>query len=91
MITVGIRTIREELRILVDHIPDSEVATARKILRALIDPVELSLLTAPPDYEPLSEHEKAALEEADRREKRGEPLISHEDVLSEFGWNEPEE
>ncbi len=91
MITVGIRTIREELRILVDHIPDSEVATARKILRALIDPVELSLLTAPPDDEPLSDHEKAALEEADRREKRGEPLISHEDVLSEFGWNEPEE
>jgi hypothetical protein len=91
MITLGISTIREELRILVDHIPDSEVATARKILRALMDPVELSLLTAPPDDEPLSKHERAALEEAHRREQRGEPLISHEDILSEFGWNEPEE
>lgn len=90
MIAVGASTIREELRMLVDHIPESDVATVRRILRALMDPVEL-LLTAPPDDEPLSEHETAALEEADQREQRGDPLISHEDVLREFGWNEPDE
>jgi len=32
---------REELHFLLDRIPDSDVATARKILRALVDPVEL--------------------------------------------------
>jgi hypothetical protein len=91
MITVETGTIREELRMLVDHIPEGDVATVRKLLRALIDPVELSMLTAPPDDELLSEHEVAALEEADRREQRGEPLISHEDVMREFGLSEPEE
>ena len=86
MANVKAATMREELRMLVDHIPDSDVATARKILRALLDPVELSLLIAPLDDEPLSEHEKAVLEEAERREKRGEPLIPHEEILREFGF-----
>jgi hypothetical protein len=89
MSTVETSTMREELRMLVDHLPESDVATARKILRALMDPVELSLLTAPPDDETLSEHEMAALEEADRREQRGEALIPHEDILREFGLSEP--
>jgi hypothetical protein len=80
---------REELRALVDHISESDVPTARKLLRALVDPVELALLNAPPDDEPLSEHEKAVTEEASGRERRGEPLIPHEDVLREFGLGEP--
>jgi len=75
----------EELRLLVDHIPDGDVPVAHKILRALMDPVELALLNAPEDDEPLSEHELAALEEADRRECRGEPLISHDEIMREFG------
>jgi hypothetical protein len=75
----------EELRLLVDHIPEGDVPVARKILRALMDPVELALLNAPEDDEPLSEHELAALEEADRRERSGEPLISHEEMMREFG------
>jgi len=87
----GANSIREELRMLVEHIPESDVPTARKILRALMDPVELSLLTAPPDDEPLSEHEMAALEEADRRQQRGEPLIAHEEILREFGVSELED
>ncbi len=91
MSTSGANSIREELRMLVEHIPESDVPTARKILRALIDPVELSLLTAPLDDEPLSEHEIAALEEADRRQQRGEPLIAHEEILREFGLSDLEE
>lgn len=39
--------VREELHRLLDHIPDSDVGTARKFLRSLLDPVTLSLLTAP--------------------------------------------
>jgi hypothetical protein len=78
-------TMREELRLLVDHIPESDVPVARKILRALMDPVELVLLNAPEDDEPLSEHELGALEEADRRERSGEPLITHQEIMREFG------
>jgi hypothetical protein len=85
----GTSSMREELRTLVDHISESEVPTARKLLRALFDPVELALLNALPDDEPLSEHEQAAMEESSSRERRGEPLIPHEDVLREFGLGEP--
>ena len=35
---------RHELHTLVDHIPESDVPAARKILRALADPVELAIL-----------------------------------------------
>ena len=54
------------------------------------DPVWLAMLSAPADDEPLSESEKAALEAADQREQRGEPLIPHEEILREFGLNEVE-
>ena len=33
---------RHELHTLVDHIPESDVPAARKVLRALADPVELA-------------------------------------------------
>ena len=35
-------TVREELHQLVDHLPESEISTTRKLLRALVDPVDLS-------------------------------------------------
>jgi hypothetical protein len=86
----GTSSMREELRTLVDQICESDVPTARKLLRALVDPVELALLNAVPDDEPLSEHERGATEEASRRERRSEPLIPHKDVLREFGLAEPD-
>jgi len=84
MANVETRVIREELHALLDHIPDHDVSAAREYLRSLLSPVELALLNAPPDAEPLSEHEASALGEAQRRKQRGEPLISHEDILSGF-------
>jgi hypothetical protein len=84
MASLETNTMREELRLLVDHIPEGDVPVARKILRALMDPVELALLNAPKDDEPPSERELAALEEADRRERSGEPLISHDEIMREF-------
>jgi hypothetical protein len=76
---------REELRLLVDHIPEDDVPAARKVLRALMDPIELALLNAPEEDEALSEHELNALREADLRAARGEALISHEEIMREFG------
>jgi hypothetical protein len=52
---------RHELHALVDHIPEGDVPAARKILRALADPVELAILTAPLDDEPEAEEERAAV------------------------------
>jgi hypothetical protein len=66
----------------VDHIPDADIAAARKILRSLVDPVELSLLTAPLDDEPETEQEREAVEKAlsDPR-----PDVPMDEVLREYG------
>jgi len=50
---------RRELHTLVDHIPESDMPAARKVLRALADPVELAILAAPLDDEPETEEERA--------------------------------
>jgi hypothetical protein len=75
-------TDRQDLHTLVDHIPAGDVPAARKILRALMDPVELSLLVALADDEPETEDERTAVERA-----LAEPCpgTSHEEVLREFG------
>ena len=75
-------TTREELHKLIDHIPEGDVAAARKILRSLVDPVELSLLTAPPDDEPESEQERQAVEDALKDPRSDVPL---QEVLREYG------
>jgi hypothetical protein len=83
MIKVELRmTSREELHKLVDHIPEGDVAAARKILRSLVDPVELSLLTAPLDDEPETEDEQQAVEKALGDPRPDVPL---EEVLREYG------
>jgi hypothetical protein len=73
---------REQPHILLDHIPDSDVPTARKFLQSLVDPVELSLITAPLDDEPETEGKRIAVEAARREAGPGTP---HEEVLREFG------
>jgi hypothetical protein len=75
-------TNRQELHTLVDHIPAGDVPAARKILRALMDPVELSLLSASVDDEPETEDERTAVE---RALAEPGPGTSHEEVLREFG------
>jgi hypothetical protein len=52
---------REELHLLLDRIPESDVPTTEKFLRSLVDPVELAILTAPEDDEPESQEERAAV------------------------------
>ena len=75
-------TSRDELHKLVDHIPEADVAAARKILRSLMDPVELSLLAAPADDEPETEEEREAVEKALRDPPSD---VSLEEVLREHG------
>ena len=80
--------IRHELHTLVDHIPEPEVASARDYLRSLLDPIELALLNAPIDDEPMSEHERTAWEADERRRRRGESPISGEEIMRELGFTE---
>lgn len=56
-------TAREELHRLVDYIPENDVSTTRKLLRALVDPVGLANLSADDD-EPESAAERDAVEAA---------------------------
>jgi hypothetical protein len=74
--------IRQELRTLVDHIPSSDLPTARKFVRSLVDPAELAILNAPPDDEPESEEERAEVEAALADPS---PDTAHEELLREFG------
>ena len=53
---------RQELHALVDQIPPSDLPAARKMLRALADPVELAILNAAVGDEPETEEERAAVE-----------------------------
>jgi hypothetical protein len=73
---------RQELHALVDHIPAGDLPAARKILRALADPVWQSILTAPLDDEPETDQERAEVEAARRETGTG---TSHEEVSREFG------
>ena len=73
---------RQELHTLVDHIPAIDVPAARKILRALMDPVELALLSAAVHDQAETDDEDASVERALTESGRG---TSHEDVLREFG------
>lgn len=73
---------REELHRMLDHIPESDVATAYKFLQSLLNPVERSLLRAPIDDEPEPEEERKAVKLARREPGQGTP---HEEVLREFG------
>ena len=81
---------REELHELVDHIREPYVASARDYLRSLVDPLELALLNAPADDEPMTEHERAAWDADERRRQRGESPIPHDEVLRELGIEESE-
>ena len=73
--------IRRELHELLDHVPPSNVPKARRFLRSLVDPVSLSLLSAPED-EPETDAEREAVESARAETGPGTP---HEELLREFG------
>ena len=73
----------QQLHELVEQLPETEVPAAHRVLQALcLDPVQVSLLTAPYDDEPETEEERRLVEEA--REDPS-PCIPLGDILREFG------
>jgi len=78
---------KEQLHQLVDRLPDNEIEPASRVLAALaLDPVILSILTAPPDDEPYTEEQQREDAETRARIARGEEeVVPLEDVMREFG------
>jgi hypothetical protein len=76
---------QQQLVELAARVPAADVPTARRVLQALIvDPLWLSLQTAPLDDEELTAEDIASIEESQASFARGE-AIPHEEIMREFG------
>ena len=75
-------SVRDEVRRLVDELPDSELPTARRLLEALHllgrDPRQLALDLAPWDDEPTTPEEDAGVAVAYEELARGEVISAEE-------------
>jgi hypothetical protein len=74
---------RDDLRSLLDAIPDDRLPAARDALEQLTDPVLLAFLNAPDDDEPLTDEDLAAIAEGRADIARGDTLPLA-DVLAEL-------
>lgn len=75
---------REDLHRLIDELPERDVPTVRRMLRALApSPLRKFLAAAPIDDEPLTPEEKAEIREAEGAYRRGE-WVSDEDLDREL-------
>ena len=78
---------REDLRHLVDELPDSELDTAQRFLEYLrdtADPVLRAFMEAPEDDEPETEEERTAVLKAREDFKAGR-VVPLEEVKRELG------
>ena len=76
---------RRELYALIEHIRTDDIPSVKQFLRAKVDALELLLMNAPVDDEPITQGDLAAIQEAERRQARGERPISSEELLAELG------
>jgi predicted transcriptional regulator len=76
---------RDTLHDLIDRIAEDELPTARRFLEYLAtSPAYRAALSAPPDDEPVTEADAAAIERACAEVHAGK-VVSHEEILGEFG------
>jgi len=76
---------REPLYELIDRIPEEELPAAKRFLEyLLVSPAYRAALIAPPDEEPVTEADAAAIERA-RNEVRLGKVVAHDEILREFG------
>jgi hypothetical protein len=76
---------RDTLHDLVDRIPEEEFPAAQRFLEYLVvNPAWRAALSAPPDDEPVTDADVAAIARA-RDEVRAGKVTSHEEILREFG------
>jgi predicted transcriptional regulator len=81
-------TERERLHALVDDLPEEKVHAVLRLVEYLRnpeeDPVLRALRDAPPDDEPITQEDLAAIEEAEEDVRQGR-LIPHEEVCRRLG------
>ena len=75
---------RQHAHELLDRLDSGQFAAIANLLEVMADPLGRSLSSVPPDDEPLTEQETAALE-ASKDWFRRNPGIPHEQILREFG------
>jgi hypothetical protein len=76
---------RDTLHDLVERISEEELPTAKRFLEFLaVSPGYRAALAAPPDDEPVTEADVAAIVRA-REEVRTGKVVPHEEILREFG------
>ena len=76
---------RDTLHDLVDRIPEEELPVAQRFLEYLaVSPAYRAALSAAPDDEPVTEADATAIARA-REDIRAGKVISHDDILREFG------
>ncbi len=77
-------TTKADLHRLIDELPDSAVADVAKRLAPFRGRLARALYAAPPDDEPETVEERAAVAEAEKAIARGE-VISDEELARELG------
>jgi hypothetical protein len=76
---------RAPLHELIDRLPEDELLAARRFLEFLAtSPAYRAALSAPPDDEPVTEADAKALSRV-REEARAGKVVSHDEILREFG------
>ncbi len=76
---------RDTLHNLVDRIPEEELPAAERFLEYLaVSPAYRTALSAPPDDEPVTEADAAAIARAHEQVRAGK-VILHDEILGEFG------
>ncbi|MBV9745662.1 MAG: hypothetical protein JO099_18015 [Acidobacteriia bacterium] len=77
--------IRGALHDLIERLPDEELPIAKRFLEYLaINPAYRAALSAPPDDEPVTETDAAAIRQS-QEEVRSASITPHADILREFG------
>jgi hypothetical protein len=74
---------RDDLRAMLDAIPDERLTAAREALERLTDPVLLAFLNAPDDDEPVTDEDLAAIAEGKADVAQG-LTVPRADVLAEL-------
>jgi hypothetical protein len=76
---------RAPLHELIDRLPEDELLAAQRFLEFLASsPACRAALSAPPDDQPVTEADAIALSRA-REEVRAGKVVSHDEILREFG------
>jgi hypothetical protein len=77
--------LKQEAHELIDSMAPGQISAVVGLLKIIVDPVARSIANAPYDDEPVSEEENREMAARRAAIASGEGIVSHEEVLKEFG------